>query len=105
MTAQDARAWAGVWACHWRHSSRAGVQASAGPAACPEGHSLQSLASSPTHAEGSTSGFGFQAAGRWALLLRDSGSSRSVGGDAQRDRGWLRGIGHLQKTRDLSCAV
>ena len=48
MMAQDAWARAGVWACHWRHSSRAGVQACAGPAACPEGHSLQSLASSPT---------------------------------------------------------
>lgn len=52
---------------------RAGVQACAGPAACPEGHSLQSLASSPTHAEGGISGFSFQAAGRWVLLLRDGG--------------------------------
>lgn len=73
MMAQDAWARAGVWACHWRHSSRAGVQACAGPAACPEGHSLQSLASSPTHTEGGISGFSFQAAGRWVLLLGDGG--------------------------------
>ena len=57
------------------------------------------------HPEGGISGFSFQAAGRWVLLLGDGGLSWRGGWGAQRNWGWLRGIGHLQQAQVLSCAA
>lgn len=105
MMAQDAWARAGVWACRWRHSSGQGSRPVLALLPALKATPCRAWPPAPRTPREASLGSVSRQRGAGSCSSETVASPGVSGGGAQRNWGWLRGIGHLQKAQDLSCAA